>query len=308
VSQLHTAVDDYLGVRRALGFKLKREGRLLPQLVAYLERAGAETITTELALAWATQPPDGHPAWWAERMGIVRGFARHLQTLDPATQVPPTGLLPRQARRATPFLYSNAEVVALMEAARELRPPLRAATYETLVGLLAVTGMRVGEAIRLDRDDLDWTKGLLTVRDTKFGKSRQVPLHPSTVEALATYARLRDQLCPQPIAQSFFVSVVGTRLIYNNVHLTFLELVRLARLQRRTAARRPRPHDLRHTFAVRTLLDWYRAGLEVEARLPLLSTYLGHFHPRHTYWYLSAAPELMGLAGQRLQDAMGQLP
>lgn len=308
MSQLHTAVDDYLGVRRALGFKLKREGRLLPQLVAYLERAGAETITTELALAWATQPPDGHPAWWAERMGIVRGFARHLQTLDPATQVPPTGLLPRQARRATPFLYSNAEVVALMEAARELRPPLRAATYETLVGLLAVTGMRVGEAIRLDRDDLDWTKGLLTVRDTKFGKSRQVPLHPSTVEALATYARLRDQLCPQPIAQSFFVSVVGTRLIYNNVHLTFLELVRLARLQRRTAARRPRPHDLRHTFAVRTLLDWYRAGLEVEARLPLLSTYLGHFHPRHTYWYLSAAPELMGLAGQRLQDAMGQLP
>jgi integrase len=304
MSQLRAALDDYLRIRRALGFKLERAGRLLPQFVAHLERAGAETVTTELALAWAKQPPDGHPAWWAERMGLVRGFARHLQAFDPATQVPPTDLLPRPARRAIPYLYSDTDLGALMKATRALRSPLRRATYDTLVGLLAVTGMRIGEAIRLDSDDLDWTNGLLTVRHSKFGKSRQVPLHPSTVEALAAYAQLRDQLCPQPTAQSFFVSISGARLIYNDVHWTFLQLVRRAGLQRRSATCRPRPHDLRHTFAVRTLLDWYRAGLDVEARLPLLSTYLGHFEPSNTYWYLSAAPELMALAGQRLEHAM----
>jgi integrase len=307
VSRLRAAVDDYLRIRRALGFKMERPGELLPQFVAHLEQAGAETVTTELALSWAKQPPDGHPAWWAERMGTVRGFAKHLQAFDPATQVPPPDLLPSLPRRATPFLYSNAEVVALMEAASALRPPLRAATYETLVGLLAVTGMRVGEAIRLDRDDLDWNHGLLTVRDSKFGKSREIPLHPSTVEALATYARLRDRLRPQPPAPSFFVSIAGTRLLDKNVHRTFLELVRRAGLQRRSATCRPRPHDLRHTFAMRTLLDWYRAGVEVEARLPLLSTYLGHFHPRDTYWYLSAAPELMALVGQRLERALREV-
>jgi integrase len=237
-------------------------------------------------------------------MGLVRGFARHLQAFDPATQVPPTDLLPRPARRAIPYLYSDTDLGALMKATRALRSPLRRATYDTLVGLLAVTGMRIGEAIRLDSDDLDWTNGLLTVRHSKFGKSRQVPLHPSTVEALAAYAQLRDQLCPQPTAQSFFVSISGARLIYNDVHWTFLQLVRRAGLQRRSATCRPRPHDLRHTFAVRTLLDWYRAGLDVEARLPLLSTYLGHFEPSNTYWYLSAAPELMALASQRLEHAL----
>jgi integrase len=304
MSQLRAALDDYLRIRRALGFKLERAGRLLPQFVVHLEQAGAVTVTTELALAWAKQPPDGHPAWWAERMGLVRGFARHLRAFDPATQVPPADLLPRPARRATPYLYSDTDVGALMKATRALRSPLRRATYETLVALLAVTGMRVGEAIRLDRDDLDWTNGLLTVRHSKFGKSRQVPLHPSTVEALTSYARLRDQFCPQPTAQSFFVSISGAQLIYQNVHWTFLQLVRRAGLQRRSATCRPRPHDLRHTFAVRTLLDWYRAGLDVEARLPLLSTYLGHFEPSNTYWYLSAAPELMALASQRLEHAL----
>ncbi len=164
--------------------------------------------------------------------------------------------------------------------------------------------MRVGEAIRLDRDDIDWTSGFVTVRDSKFGKSRQIPLHLSAVEALAAYARLRDRLSPQPAAESFFVSIKGTRLIYKTVDWTFLKLVRGAGLQRRSASCRPRLHDLRHTFAVHTILDWYRAGLDVEARLPLLSTYLGHFEPSGTYWYLSAAPELMALAGQRLEHAL----
>lgn len=302
MSQLRAALDDYLQIRRALGFKLKRAGQLLPQFVAYLERAGAETITTDLAVAWATQPQDAHPEWWAHRLSEVRGFARHLQALDPQTEVPPDDLMPRQACRATPYLYSEAEIAALMQAARALRPSVRAATYETLVGLLTVTGMRVGEAIRLDRNDLDWNSGLLTVRNSKFGKSRQVPLHHSVVDALAAYARRRDTLSPR--TESFFVSIKGTRLIYQGVDCTFLRLVRAAGLRQRSAACRPRLHDLRHTFAVRTLLDWYRAGLDVEARLPLLSTYLGHFEPSGTYWYLSASPELMALASQRLERAL----
>jgi integrase len=307
MSELHAAVDDYLTIRRALGFKLEEPSRLLPRFADFLEQAGANTVTIELAVAWAKQPADAHPNQWGRRMGVVRCFARHLKTLDPRTEVPPSDLLPVSPRRATPYLYSEADVDALMKAAAALRSPLRAATFATVIGLLAVTGMRAGEALRLDRDDFDEANGLLTIRDSKFGKSREVPLHPSTVEALLSYARVRDELFPRPTTQSLFVSTTGTRLIYSPFHLTFLELVRQAGLQRRSATCRPRPHDLRHTFAVRTLLSWYRASLDVETQMPLLSTYLGHFKPHHTYWYLSATPELLALAGQRLERARGDL-
>jgi integrase len=303
MSGLRAAAEDYLAIRRALGFKMGRPAPLLRQFVAFLEQAGASTVTIELAVAWAKQPAAGTPYWWGYRMIVVRGFARHLQALDPRTEVPPSDLLPRPRLRATPYLYSEADIASLMDAGGTLRPALRAATYRTLVGLLVVTGLRIGEAIRLDRDDLDWRNGLLTVRDSKFGKSREVPLHPSTVDALQVYAQLRDQLRPRPAAPSFFVSMAGTRLLYNCFSSTFHELVQRAGLQRRSASCRPRPHDLRHTFAVRTLLDWYRAGLDVEAQMPRLSTYLGHFEPRNTYWYLSATPELLALAGQRLEHA-----
>ena len=302
---LRDALREYLTVRRALGFKLERAARLLPDFVTFLEILGARTITTSLALQWAKQPPNGPPQWWAERFSIARGFAKHLQAFDARTEVPPAELLPRRTRRATPFLYSPRDIDSLMEAARKLCPPLRAATYSTLIGLLAVTGMRVGETIRLDRQDIDWTHRLLVVRHSKFGKSREVALHDTTVEALRGYARLRDRTVRQVRAPSFLLSIRGTRLIYKNVHRTFLDLVRGAGLQRRSAHCRPRPHDLRHSFAVSTLLDWYRDGLDVEARLPLLSTYLGHFAPSSTYWYLSAAPELMGLAGRRLEQILG---
>lgn len=307
MSELHVAVNDYLTIRRALGFKLEDPSHLLPQFVDFLERAGASTVTTELAVAWAKQPPDAHPNQWGRRMSAVRCFARHLQTLVPRTEVPPPDLLPRSPRRASPYLYSEADIAALMKAAGALRSPLRAATFKTFIGLLAVTGMRTGEALRLDRDDLDEANGLLTILNSKFGKSREIPLHPSTVEALQTYARMRDELFPRPTTTSFFVSTTGTRFIYNVFHLTFLELVRQAGLQRRSATCRPRPHDLRHTFAVRTLLGWYYAGLDVEAQMPLLSTYLGHFKPCDTYWYLSATPELLALAGQRLERARGDI-
>ncbi|HET6951746.1 MAG TPA: tyrosine-type recombinase/integrase [Acidimicrobiales bacterium] len=205
-----------------------------------------------------------------------------------------------------PYLYSDAEITALMTAARELRSPLRAATFETLVGLLAVSGLRIGEALRLDRDDVDLDDGVLHVRQTKFGKSREVPLHPSTVNALAAYARRCDELCPRPRDPSFFISPAGTRVLYCNAHLAWLDLVRRAGLQPRSATCRPRPHDLRHSFAVCTLLGWYRDGVDVGAHMPLLSTYLGHVHPANTYWYLSAAPELLALVAGRLDAGEDQ--
>lgn len=305
MSELRDALDNYLAIRRALGFKLQRAGLLLADLIAYLEANGASTITIEAALAWATLPPNGASDWWGQRLSIVRGFARHLHAIDPAHEVPPAGLLPARSHRATPYLYSETDIAALMSAARLFRSPLRAATIETLVGLLAATGLRIGEAIGLDRDDVDLGEGVLTIRLSKFTKSREVPLHASTVDALTVYARCRDRLCPRPLDPAFFVSTAGTRLLYGNAHIAWLELVRRSGLQPRSARCRPRPHDLRHSFAVRTLLGWYRDGADVQAHMPLLSTYLGHVHPANTYWYLSAAPELLDLVVARLDTSDG---
>jgi integrase len=243
MSELARSLQDYLKMRRALGFKLERSGQLLADFVGYLERGGAHRITTEAALIWATQPAEAHPAWWGARLAAVRPFARFLRTLDPFTEVPPPDLLPSRCPRAIPYLYSSAEVAALMAAARAMRSPLRAATYETLIGLLAVTGMRVGEAIGLDRGDLDRAEGVLTVRAAKFGKSREVPLHPSTSEALERYAGVRARRCPRPKSPSLFVSTSGTRLLYKNVHYEFHRLARTAGLEPRSERCRPRPHD-----------------------------------------------------------------
>jgi integrase len=301
MNKLRHALDDYLALRRSLGYKLERAGRLLADFVGHLETAGADTITMDAALSWATRPRDADSSWWAHRLSVVRVFARHVHAIDPVHEVPPAGLLPPRKNRATPYLYSSTDIVALMTAARSLRSALRAATFETLVGLLAVTGVRIGEALRLDRGDVDLDEGVLQIRDTKFGKSREIPLHCSTTEALAAYVRHRDRLCPRPVDQAFFVSTTGTRLLYCNVHATWLKLVRRAGLGPRSASCRPRPHDLRHSFAVRTLLGWYQDGIDVQARMPALSTYLGHVHPANTYWYLSSAPELLNLAAARLE-------
>jgi integrase/recombinase XerD len=299
MSTLNDALADYLSMRRALGYKLDRTGQLLADFVDYAEGLGAQHITPEVALTWATKPVGADRSWHAARLSAIRGFARYLSTVDPATQIPPADVLPGRSRRAVPYL-SDAEIAAMMAAANDIRAPLRAATYATLIGLLAATGIRIGEAIALDRDDVDRDTGLLMVRDSKFGKSRELPLHPSTVDALGAYARLRDRLCPAPATAAWFVSTTGTRLIYKNAHLTFHRLTERAGLTARSQRCRPRPHDLRHTFAVTTLLNWYRDGADVHPRLPLLSTYLGHADPGQTYWYLSAAPELLALAAQRL--------
>ena len=299
---LRRMLADYLKVRRALGFKLRRAGMLLPGFVTHLEQARSSFITTSLAIEWATQPQDVHPAWWTSRLVLVRGFAKYLQTIEPRHQVPPLELLPHRRPRTAPYIYEPAEITALLAATTTLRNELKAETYRTFLGLLAVSGLRTGEAIALDDDDADLRRGVLVVQKTKFGKAREVPLHRSSVKALERYRRERDRLMPRQSSPSFFVSTAGTRLIYQNVHETFLRLVYEAGLGERTP-RRPRIHDLRHTFAVRTVLAWHRAGEDVEAMLPMLSTYLGHIGPSTTYWYLTAIPELLESATHRLERA-----
>jgi integrase len=306
MTELGERVEDYLRLRRALGYKLTHQARLLRDFAAYVEgRNAADGVTIEVALAWATLPENVDPVWWSQRLSAVRGFATHLQTVDSRTEVPPKVLLAHRARRQAPHVYSETEIVGLMTAARGICSPLRAATYETLIGLLAATGLRVGEAIGLDRDDVDLPEGLLVVRDAKFGKTRLVPVHDSTAEALGAYVSQRDECCPHPSTAAFFVSMAGTRIIHTTVNAVFRKLVSETGIER-PGVRRPRPHDLRHTFAVRVLLGWYRAGDNIGARLPSLSTYLGHTKPASTYWYLSAVPELLALAGERLEHVAGE--
>jgi integrase len=308
MSPLRRRLEEYLSVRRALGFKLEREGRVLPDFLTYLEERGTDVITTTMAMDWAMERSGASRDRASRRLSPVRIFARHIKAIDPRTEVPPSSLWPCRVHRGTPFLYSEEDIVRLVEAAGTLRPPLRAATYTTLLGLLAITGMRVGEALRLDRQDVDDHQGLLVIRHSKFDKSREVPVHVTTARKLRAYACVRDKLCPQRKAPAFFLSTVGTRPIYNNILRTFHLLLRNTGQPHLSGTCRPRIHDLRHTFAVRTLLHWYRAGLDVEALLPRLSTYLGHVCPASTYWYLSAAPELLALAAERLPPAQRERP
>ena len=306
MSALRQSVDDYLQIRRALGYKLTIHGRVLPQFARFLEQRDASVITTSLALEFATQPQDASVVWWHQRLAIVRGFALYMQAIDPRTEVPPADLLPAKFRRATPYLYSEADVESLMGAARKIRSALKAATYETLIGLLAVTGMRIGELIALDRGEVELPERQLTVRHGKNGRSREVALHPSTVMALEAYARLRDERCPHPKDPSFLVTNAGTRLDYGTVWHEFDRIRRRTGLDRESLGRQVRMHDLRHVFVLRTLLGWYRDDADVEAQLPLLSTFLGHVDPSSTYWYFEAAPQLLTLAAERLERTLEQ--
>jgi integrase len=302
---LRDGLADYLALRRALGYRLARPEKLLGQFLDHLEQAGQARITVAAALGWARLPAASGSNWWAYRLSAVRGFATYLHALDPAHEVPAVELLPQRPHRASPYLYSDADITALLAATGSLRTPLRRATFATLIGLLAVTGIRVGEAIALNRDDIDYDAGRLVVRHGKFGKTRELALHPTTVEALRRYQRLRDRLAPATGTAALLVSTAGTRLLYCNVHHGFHRLVGLAGLAPRSRSCRPRIHDLRHSFAVAAMLDAYAAGQDGQTRLTLLSTWVGHVHPGSTYWYLSASPELMALAGQRLEAHLG---
>jgi len=304
MSPLQAALRDYLRVRRQLGFELERDGRLLEEFVSFLEQAGATRISTELALAWAKLPQDAHPHRWRQRLGMVRRFARYLASIDPASEVPSPDLLPARQPRVTPYIYSEQEVCALMDAAGALRPRLRSATYQTLIGLLACSGLRLGEALALLRQDVDLDHGVLDIRGAKRRRQREVALHESTVDALRRYALLRDRHCAKIEGPSFFISRPGLPLTSKAVHDTFPKLIRHVGLEGAGKRTRPRPHDFRHAFAVHTLLDWHHAGEDVDRRMPLLSTYLGHTQPVSTYWYLQAAPELLAIIAQRLDGIL----
>jgi len=300
---LERALSEYLAVRRALGYQLLRPGKSLKSFVLFAKAEGAAVITTDLAIRWAQLPKNVEPSTWASRLALVRRFARHCQVSMPATEIPPAGLLPHRYRRKPPYLFDNREITRLLKAARQLtsKRGLRPFTYETLLGLLACAGLRISEVLALDDSDVDVDNAILTIRGSKFGKSRYVPFHPSTRQAICRYRAQRDCRLSRRECPALLVTENGTRLSYSGVKWVFHGLLRAAELDLHEGQRRPRMHDVRHTFAVRTLLRWYRAGVDVEAYLPRLATYLGHTHVTDTYWYLSAVPELLQCALRRLE-------
>jgi integrase len=294
----------YLAMRRSLGYKLGGHGRLLMKFIGYLEDHGHGTVTTQAALAWATAPASATQAYQNQRLSMARCFARYLSAFDPACQIPPTGLTgPPQAHPA-PYLYSPEDISALIHAAGTLAGPLQSATFQALVSVLAVTGMRPGEAVAMDVGDVDVDAALATVHG-KYDRTRLVPLHPTTVTMLRRYRERCRQLRPAPSSPAFFLSAAGTRLTGSRVDAVFAQLLALAGITG-CGGRPAHAHDLRHSFAVATLTDWYRTGADVAARMPLLSAFMGHAGPASTFYYLHAAPELLGLAAQRLHDHQQQ--
>jgi integrase len=304
MTTLRKAVDEYLTMRRRLGFQLREAGPTLLDFVTFMEQHRASYITQSLALRWAQQPTTVQPPEWARRLSLVRMFARHRSATDPRTQIPADGLLPFRPKRARPYLYTDDQINALLCAALHLpaRRTLRPWTYHCLFGLLAVSGMRIGEARNLELPDVDLKAAVLTIRGAKFGKSRLVPLHGSSRDILADYITRRQRFFGgQGISAYVFVSSRGNRLDIGDIHRTFYLLSRQIGLRGLADSRGPRLHDMRHRFAVNTLLQWYRSGEDAERRLPVLSTYLGHVHVADTFWYLSAWPELMREAMIRLE-------
>jgi integrase/recombinase XerD len=309
MSKLRDALQEYLQLRRNLGCKLRCPGTTLRNFVSFAEHANASHITIDLALRWVQQPRQVQPATRASRLGMVRRFAIWLSASDPRTEVPPAGLLPHRYERKRPYIYSDAEIAKLVRAANQIPSPtgLKGRTYATIFGLLAVTGMRISEALAIDRDDVNLEEGILTIRRTKFGKSRLVAIHESTRRILMDYARARDRLIRRPVVAAFFLSEDGHRVTgwsarYNFANVSRQVGLRPPRIGGRRHGHGPRLHDMRHRFAVSTLLHWYRAGIDVEPEIPKLATYLGHVHVNETYWYLEAVPELLALAAARLEN------
>lgn len=304
MNTLTEAIHDYLSMRQGLGFKLVQVEGLLKNFAVFMDTHGGSWVTVELALQWAGQPVGTQLATWAKRLNAVRGFARYRSATDARTEIPERGLLPNRPRRAKPYLYTEDEIAKLLAAACALKSDtgLRGQTYYCLFGLLAVTGLRISEALGLQRHDVDLQHGLLTIRGAKFGKSRLVPLHHSTRGALEQYAKYRDSEFSYPVAASFLVSESGKPLRASTVRRTFLQLSIQTGLRGPKDRKGPRLHDFRHRVATETLLRWYRSGEDIERRLPALSTLLGHSRTSDTYWYLSACPELMGEAARLLEQ------
>ena len=301
---LEDRLAEYLHVRRQLGFKLKLNGYLLGDFVAFLETAGAERITSDLSVTWARRP-GASARYHMERLSMVRRFARYLATIDPANEIPPVDLLHARETRNAPYLYSEREIGELIAAAAALTPAQRGATYRTVIGVMATSGLRIGETLALDHRDVDLELGVLHVRDGKGRRHRDVPVHHSTTQVLRDYARLRGRARPRPDTPAFFISTIGVRVTGSRFHKTFRKLIAQVDPQSGRERAHRRPHDLRHAFAVRTLLGWHYTGVDIDRRMPLLSTYLGHSNPSSSYWYLQASPELMALVANRLDNALG---
>ncbi len=311
MNTLREALQEYLEMRRSLGFKMHDAVLQLPRFVAFMEERQAPSITIRLALEWVEQATTVRPAERARRLVFVRGFARHRSATDPLTEIPAAALMPYRSTRARPYLYTEQEVRRLLDAALQLptrwpSTPLRPWVFHCLLGLLSVTGLRISEALDLKLEDVDLDQAVLTIRAAKFGRSRLVPIHPSTVTVLARYLQRRNRYFRLRCSDYVFVSNRGTRLDGGRVHRAFYALSRQTGLRTPGARNGPRLHDFRHRFAVRVLTNWYDCGEDPARRLPALSTYLGHVYVTGTYWYLSGAPELMTHAMSRLERRWGE--
>src|SRR5215471_9042808 len=314
MTTLRQAVQEYVRMRRNLGFKLHEASKGLLDFVRFMEQHRASYITQALALAWAQQPLHVQPAHWAQRLSFVRGFAQYRSATDPRTQIPAQGLLPSQPKRARPYLYSDVEIRGLLSAALKMpyryeRGRLRPWVYHCLFGLLSVTGLRIGEAQGLELQDVDLKAAVLTIRGAKFGKARLVPLEHSSCRVLAEYIRRRNRHWAQrSVSPHLFVSSSGHRLDGADIRRTFYALSRQVGLRSPSASHGPRLHDLRHRFATKTLARWYRSNQDPERKLPLLSAYLGHAHVADTQWYLNSSPELMREAMHQLEHRWEDRP
>jgi len=310
MKNLSEAAQDYINLRRSLGYKVKSEAYFLKDFGLFMEHEGARHITVKLALRWAKEPKNVLPYYWSCRLSVVRRFAQYMKAIDIRNEVPHYGLLPHKYRRRNPYIYSDEEVLRLLQACTSLISVgngLRRHTYYTVFGVLAATGMRISEVTGLSREDVDLTQGIISIRETKFCKSRRIPLHDSTLQVLREYAQLRDQIHPSTGIPGFFLSNQGTCLTAYTVRWEFLRLSRRIGFRQPTDSHGPRIHDFRHGFAVKTIINWYREGVDVEKHIPLLSTYLGHSNPSNTYWYLTSVPELISLAAARLEKHLGGL-
>jgi len=303
MSKLRRYLKEFLALRQALGFTIRTHDSTLRDFVTFLENQKAAWITSRLAVSWAKRPAHADPNWWAYRLYLARQFARYAMTKDPRTEIPSAELLPYRQRRPAPYIYSEHEIARLVETAKNLpsHNGLRAWTYSTLFGLLWVTGLRISEALSLGRNDVDLHNDILTIRQSKYQKTRLVPIHSSTSKVLRAYARRRDHVFRPRRSESFFVTVFGKRPTHGVVNITFIQLSRQTGLRGPKARTGPRIHDMRHTFAVRTLIELYRNGRDVERGVHALSVYMGHAGPSSTYWYLSAVPQLMQLVCRQLE-------
>jgi integrase len=296
-------VKEYISYKRKLGFKLRIEAQQLLNFAKYADKSGhAGPVTTELILKWARLPQKASQLYQARRVEVVRCFAKYQAIFLPKAEIPPSQILGPAHRRTEPYIYSQQQISALLEACTQLTPVngLRPRTYATLFGLIACAGLRISEALKLSRNDVDLVNGIVLIAETKFHKSRLVPLDPSASKALRKYAKFRDQYHPITKSEKFFLSETGNSLPYSTVCHTFGSLRKKLRWCIK-GKRPPRIQDMRHTFACRRLLLWYEEGVDINHAIYSLSTYLGHVKVSDTYWYLTGIPDLFAVAVKKFE-------